>query len=132
MKKNYSFNDSRPRRKALSCIKKIFPLLRGITSKHDGGFYGLSCHHLFRTKNKFESHKKVCENKDFCNVAVLSKHTKILEFNQYCQSDKTPFIIYPDLQSFLEKIDDCKINSEKSSATKVSDNIPSGFPISII
>ena len=24
----------------------------------------------FRTKKKFESHKKVCENKDICNVIM--------------------------------------------------------------
>ena len=40
-------------------------LLRGITWKHDGGFYYLNFLHLFKTKHRFESHKKVCENKDF-------------------------------------------------------------------
>ena len=34
-------------------------------------------------KNKLESHKKVCENKNFCNVIMPSEDTKILEFNQY-------------------------------------------------
>ena len=27
--------------------------------------------------------KKVCENRDFCSVAVPSEDTKILDFNQY-------------------------------------------------
>ena len=36
-----------------------------MTSKHVGNFYSLNCFNLFRTKNKLESHKKVCENKDF-------------------------------------------------------------------
>ena len=40
-------------------------LLRGITWKHDGGFYYLNFLQLFNTKHRFESHKKVCENKDF-------------------------------------------------------------------
>ena len=26
------------------------------------------------------SHKKVCENKDFCNIIMLSEDTKVLEF----------------------------------------------------
>ena len=49
---------------------------------HDG-FYCLNCLHSFATGNKRESHKEVCENKDFCNHLMLSKETKILEFSQY-------------------------------------------------
>ena len=43
-----------------------------------------------------------------------SEETKILEFNKYCKSDKTPFIIYADLESLIKKIDKCKDNPEKS------------------
>ena len=66
----------------------------------------------FRTKNKFGSHKKVCENKDYCNVIMSSEDTKILEFNQYQKFDKAPFIIYVDLECIIEKIDGCKNNPE--------------------
>ena len=38
-------------------VKKLSLLLIGITSKHKGDFYCLSCLHLFRTKNKLESQK---------------------------------------------------------------------------
>ena len=37
-------------------------------SKHDGNFYCLNCLHSFATENKRGFHKKVCENKDFCNA----------------------------------------------------------------
>ena len=46
-------------------------------SKHDGDFYYLNCLHSFPTENKHESHKEVCENKDFCK-----EDTKKLEFNR--------------------------------------------------
>ena len=41
----------------------------------------------FRTENKLKSHEKVCQNKDFCGVVMLSEKDDILEFNQYmkCQ-----------------------------------------------
>ena len=61
---------------------------------------------------------KVCEHKYFCNVAMPSEDTKILEFNKYQKFDKAPFIIY------AEKIDECKNNPENSSPTKVSKHIP--------
>ena len=40
----------------------------------------MNCLHSFATENRRESHKKVCENKDFCNVVMSSKDTKISEF----------------------------------------------------
>ena len=52
-------------------VKKLSALLRETTSKNNGGFYCLNCLHSFRTKNKLESHKKVCKNKDFCNIMKL-------------------------------------------------------------
>ena len=76
------FNDSKQQKtKALSCSKRLSALLKGITSKTYCEFYYLNCLHSFRTKSKLESHKRVCENEDFCNM-MRSKDTKILEVNQ--------------------------------------------------
>ena len=83
---------------------------------------------FFLNRKKLDSDKKICENKDFCNVNMFSQDIKILEFNQYQKSDKAPFIIYADLECMLEKIDGCKNNSEKSS----SKHIPSSFSMSAI
>ena len=78
---------------------------------------------LLTTKNKLQSHKNVCENKDFGNAVIPSQ--------AYCKSDKPPFIIYTDLESLIVKIDGCIICiTEKLSTTKVSEHIPSGFPMS--
>ena len=71
--------------------------------------------------------KKVCENKDFCSVAMPSEDTKMSMFNQCHKSDKTPFIIYEDLESLIEKIDGCRNIPEKPSETKVGKHIPLGF-----
>ena len=40
-------------------VKKWSALLRGITPKHNGVFYCLSCLHSFATKNKVESLKNM-------------------------------------------------------------------------
>ena len=64
----------------LSGSKKLSALLRGITSKHYDDFYCLNCIHSFNAKKKLESYKKVCENKDFCNVIMTSAEFKRLEF----------------------------------------------------
>ena len=64
-------------------------------------------------------------NKDFYNAVILSGDTKILisisinlikqyqYHDQYHKSDKTPFIIYVDLESLLEKIDGFKNNPKQ-------------------
>ena len=41
-------------------VNKLSALLRGITSKHVGGFYCLNCFHLYSTKDKLKKHKDVC------------------------------------------------------------------------
>ena len=74
----------------------------------------------------------MCENKDFCNVIMLSEDTKIYEFNQYQKSDKASFINYVNLECIIEKIDGCKNNPENSFTTKVSEHIPSSFLMSVI
>ena len=64
---------------ALPYSKKLSALLRGILSKHGCDFHCLNCLHSFRANNKLGSYKKVCERKNFCNVALPSENTKILE-----------------------------------------------------
>ena len=54
----------------------------------------------FLQNKKLESHKKVCENKDFCNL-VMPKDAKALDFNQNQKSDKAGIIIYADLECVI-------------------------------
>ena len=63
---------------------------------------------------------------------MTSEDTKILEFNQYQKSDKTPFVIYADRECLIEKIDGCKNNPENSTTIKVGEHIPSGFSVSTL
>ena len=101
---------------ALSCIKNNICIIKRNNC--------LNCLHLFRIKNKFKSHKKVCENKNFCNI-VMSSEDK--EFNKVLEFDKAPSFIYANLKCLIEKIDGCKSNPENSSTAKVGKHIPSGF-----
>ena len=57
-------------------VKSLSTLLNGITSNHNGDFYCLNCFRAYTTKNKLESHKKVCENHDYCRVKCLMKTMK--------------------------------------------------------
>ena len=62
-------------------VKNLSRLLRGITSNHKEDFYCLNCFHSYRTKNKLEAHKKICENHDYCHVEMPTKNNNIMKYN---------------------------------------------------
>ena len=67
-----------------------------------------------------------------CHVAMPSKDTKILEFNQYHKSEKASFNIYDALEFSREKTDGCKNNSEFLFPTKIVKHVPSNFSMPAI
>ena len=99
-------------------IKKLSALLTRITLKLVGHFYCLNCFHLSSTKNNFEKHEKVCNDHDYCYVEILNEDNKISKYNLREQLMKVPFIIYADLECFLEKIPSYQNDSEKSYTEK--------------
>ena len=74
-------------------------------------FYCLNCFHSYRTENKLEEHKKICQD----------HHGE--------KSMKLPFVIYADLECLLEKMSACIINPNESSTTKINEHTPSCYSI---
>ena len=110
-------------------VKNLSGLLRGITSNHKEDFYCLNCFHSYRTENKLEAHKKICENHDYCHVEMPTKNNNIIKYNHGEKSMKLPFVIYADLECLLEKVSTCINNPNESSATKINKHTPSGYSI---
>ena len=110
-------------------VKNLSRLLRGITSNHDGDFYCLNCFHSYRTKNKLDAHKKICENHEYCHIEMPTKDNNIIKYNQGEKSLKLPFIIYAYLECLLEKKNSCYNNPEESSTTKINKHTPLGYSI---
>ena len=82
-------------------VYKLSALLRGITTKNNGAFCCLNCIHSFRTLNILASH--------FCNVIMPSEDTKLVKFNQYQKSNKTPFFFKQILSVLQKRLMDVKI-----------------------
>ena len=101
-------------------VNNLSRLLREITSNHHDGFYCLNCFHSYRTKNKLEAHKKICENHDYCHVEMPIKGNNTIKYNSGEKSIKIPFTIYADLECLLEKMSTCQNNPNKSSTTKIN------------
>ena len=62
-------------------VKNLSGLLRGITSNHKEDFYCLNCFYSYRTENKLEAHKKICENHDYCHAEMPSRNNNIIKYN---------------------------------------------------
>ena len=110
-------------------VKSLSRLLRGINSNHDGDYYCLNCFHSYRTENKLNVHKKVCENRNYCKIEMPSNDNNFIRYNQGEKSLKLPFVIYADLECILKKISTCYNNPDLSSTTKISQHVPSGYSI---
>ena len=54
------------------------------------------------------------------------KDINILKYNHGKKSMKVPFIIYPGLESLLEKMNTCHNNLKKSTITKINKHAPTG------
>ena len=110
-------------------VKSLSGLLTGITSNHKEDFYCLNCFHAYRTKNKLEAHKKICENRDYCRIEMPTKDNNAIRYNQGEKSIKLPFVVYADLECLLEKMSTCYNNPEESSTTKINKHTPLGYSI---
>lgn len=62
----------------------------------------------------------ICEKNHFRDVAMPSEETKILEFSLHQKSDKTPSIIYVNLESLIKRINKSKTHFEKQSTKNKS------------
>ena len=96
---------------------------------HHDGFYYLNCFHSYRTKNKLEAFKKICEKHDSCHVEMPIKGNNTIKHNHGEKSIKMPFTIYADLECLLEKMTTCQNNPNKSCTTKISKHTPSSYSI---
>ena len=62
-------------------VIKISRLFREITSNNNGELYCLNCMHSFRTDNALKKHERLCDNHDYCQLAMSSKNKNILKYN---------------------------------------------------
>ena len=110
-------------------VKNLPGLLREITSIHKEDFYCLNCCRSYKTRNKLEVHKKICENHNYCNIEMPTKDNNIIKYNQGGKSIKLPVVIYADLECLLEKMSACQNNPNELSTTEINKHKPSGYSI---
>ena len=63
---------------------------------------------------------------------MSSEISNILEFNKYVKLDQMPCIIYAEIESLIRNIDGYANNPEKSSTTKLGEDISRWHSMSTI
>ena len=84
-------------------VKSLSGLLRGISSNDNNDYYCLNCFQSYKTENKLNVHKKICENNKYYNIEMPCPNNNIIKYNQGEKSLELPFIIYADLECLLKK-----------------------------
>ena len=110
-------------------VKSLSALLRKVTSTNNRYFYCLNCLHSFRTENKLKAYENICKDHDYCYLKIPSEYNKILKYNPGEKSMKSPFIIYANLESLLEKLGTCHNNPNRSTTTKINKHTASGYSL---
>jgi hypothetical protein len=109
-------------------IKNFSRLLSSQTSKHkEKKFYCRYCINPFYTEKALQDHLEYCSNKEAVKIE-FPKKGEFLKFKNYSKSQRVPFVIYADFESFNEKISGPKPNPDQGSFThKYQKHTPSGF-----
>ncbi|KYN18063.1 hypothetical protein ALC57_09637 [Trachymyrmex cornetzi] len=68
-------------------------------------FFCDRCLHYFSTSVKLHSHTMDCRNINNCVIRQPNEDDKWLEFGNYNNKERVPFIVYADLQCVLQKME---------------------------
>ena len=124
-------------------IKDLSKLLSNQISKNKCKKYiCIRCFNCFRLESAYKKHEKICKNIDFIKTVVTKPET-FIEFKNYKNMIKVPFVIYADFETINKKkyqynycseiFDNeifkcnCKRNNEINKTRKYHELVPCGF-----
>ena len=100
-------------------------------SKNHHQYYCVRCLRGFRQERTFQKHSILCRgaSKRPTRIEMPAEGKNTLQFQNYHQQMKVPYVIYADFESIIEKYDTCIPPPERSSTTKTGVHKPCGFSL---
>ncbi|XP_018401236.1 PREDICTED: uncharacterized protein LOC108778519 [Cyphomyrmex costatus] len=93
-------------------IKNLPRLVRSqVTKNKNKIFFCDRCLHYFSSNEKLESHAVNCQKLNKCAIRLPCEDKKWLEFRNHSMKERTPFIVYADLECVLRKTEDTAASS---------------------
>ena len=108
-------------------VKNLSALLASQINRHKGTSHiCLNCINGFKSKDSLKKHKEYCYNNECVNIVMPPPNT-FLKFDKFHFSERAPFVIYADFESFIKPMDSCDPNPNHSYTKKYQKHKPSGF-----
>ena len=109
-------------------VKNISALFASqINNNHKGTrYYCLNCFNGFKSPDSLDKHKEYCYNNECVKISMPPPNT-FLRFKNFRYSEKAPFAIYADFESFIKPMLSCDPNPNRSYTKKYQKHKPSGF-----
>ena len=108
-------------------VKNTSALLASQINNHKGtSNICLNCINGFKSKDSLDKHKEYCYNNECVNIVMPPENT-YLKFKNFRYSERAPFVIYADFESFIKPMDSCDPDPNNSYTKKYQKYKPSGF-----
>ena len=109
-------------------VKNISALFASqINNNHKGTrYYCLNCFNGFKSPDSLDKHKEYCYNNECVKISMPPPNT-FLRFKNFRYSEKAPFAIYADFESFIIPMLSCDPDPNRSYTKKYQKHKPSGF-----
>ena len=110
------------------CLVKNFSrLLSSQVSNHNGErHFCLRCLNHFWCQESLNKHQEYCGNYEAVKIELPKKGT-MLKFKNYHRSEKVPFLIYADFESYNKPMQSCEPSPESSYTKQYQKHEPSSF-----
>ena len=108
-------------------VKNTSALLASQINNHKGtSNICLNCINGFVSKESLKKHKEYCYNNECVNINMPPPNT-FLKFKNFSFSERAPFVVYADFESFIKPMDSCDPDPNHSYTKKYQKHKPSGF-----
>ena len=104
-------------------IKNLSRLLKGRTAGDHKMYICNYCLYSFEHEETMKAHAVSCSEHAAVTAEYPTEDMNILKFKNYGHTLETPFTIYADFESILERVDD----DESKSTRKINKHVPCGF-----
>ena len=89
-------------------------------------FFCLRCLNPFWCQESLNKHQEYCNEHEGVKTELPNKGT-MLKFQDYHKSEKVPFIVYADFESYIKPLHSCEANHGSSYTKPYQEHEPSRF-----
>ena len=108
-------------------VKNQSALIASQINKHKGTCnICLNCFNGFTSKEALDKHKEYCYNNE-CVKTIMPEPYTYLQFKNFLNSEKVPFVVYADFEALIKGMDNCNPDPNKSYTKKYQKHEPISF-----